>query len=66
LVNLIPVFVLLLKRGSEENNQFGPPRQTRGWEKVLAIFFLVIWPIAIIAAIGIPVYQSYIEQAAQL
>jgi uncharacterized membrane protein YhaH (DUF805 family) len=48
---------LVLKAGSEGGNRFGPPRLTRGWEKVLAyinIGFMVLALIGIVAAVVIP------------
>jgi uncharacterized membrane protein YhaH (DUF805 family) len=57
LVNIILMLMLLFKRGTDGANRFAPPRETRGWEKVLgyiAIGFMVLAVIGIIAAIAIP------------
>ncbi len=63
LLMLVPVvngifgLVLLFKAGSEGANSYGPPRLTRGWEKVLGfigIGFMILAVVGIIAAILIP------------
>lgn len=53
--------VLMLRRGTEGSNNYGPERITRGWEKVLGIIgivFMVIALIGIIAAVAIPFYTA--------
>lgn len=56
-VNMFFGLFLVLKRGSEEANRFGPPRLTRGWERVvgfIGVVFIVLGIIGIVAAILIP------------
>jgi len=58
-VNFIFGLVLAIKAGTEGANNFGPPRLTRGWEKVVAYISIGVVPaimvIGILAAIIIPV-----------
>lgn len=68
IANLVLGLVLLFARGNEGPNRFAPPRVTPSWEKVLgyiAIVFFVVAIVGVLAAIGIPAYQSYIEAAQQ-
>lgn len=67
LLFLLPVanmffgLVLLLRRGTEGRNDFGPQRLTRGWERslgILGVVMLVIAVIGIVAAIAIPYYTA--------
>lgn len=61
IVNLIFGLVLLLRRGDEGSNDFGPVRITRGWEQVLGyigVVMLVIALIGIVAAIAIPMFVA--------
>lgn len=56
-VNVVFGLVLVFKAGSAGPNRFAPPRLTRGWEKVLgyiAIGFMVLAIVGVIAAIAIP------------
>lgn len=65
-VNVIFTLVILLARGSAERNRFGPPRATPVWEKVvgyLGIAFFAVWLVAMIASVGIPAYNAYIQAA---
>lgn len=60
--NFILGLMLLLRPGTAGANRFAPPRITRGWEKVLgfiAIGFMVLAIIGIVAAIVIPLYASH-------
>jgi uncharacterized membrane protein YhaH (DUF805 family) len=57
ILSLVFWLVLMLRRGTEGSNNFGPERITRGWEKVfgyIGIGFMVLAVIGIIAAIAIP------------
>lgn len=57
IVNLFLGLVLMFKAGNAGANRFAPPRETRGWEKVLGyigIGFIVLAIIGIIAAVAIP------------
>lgn len=64
-VNLIFALVMVFKAGSEEANDFGPPRFTPGWEKIVGAIFPIIMLAGVIAAIALPAYQGYIEAARQ-
>ena len=54
LVNFIAILVFLFKPGSVGANNYGPPRITRGWEKVLSYIVIGIFILGILAAIIIP------------
>lgn len=64
-----PMFFVYLScaKGDAGTNNYGAPRITRGWEKVLAWIYIVIFPISILilAVTAIPAYQSYLDQAQQ-
>lgn len=56
-LNVAAMLVLAIKSGTPGGNRFGPPRETRGWEKVLgyvSIGFLTIGLIGTVAAIALP------------
>lgn len=63
LINLGLTLYLAFAKGDEHENQFGLPRTTKTWEKVLAWFYVLIFPIAILTAIAIPAYQDYLQRA---
>lgn len=65
LANLILFLYLIFARGDAQENQFGLPRSTKLWEKILGWLYVLIFPIGILAAISIPSYQGYIQQAEQ-
>lgn len=65
LINLGLTLYLAFAKGDEHENQFGLPRSTKTWEKVLAWFYVLIFPIGILAAIAIPAYQDYVQRAHQ-
>jgi len=54
LVNLIFTLLFMLKAGSEGVNRFGPPRVTRGWEKVVGIIAAIL--VAVQAVINFSMY----------
>ncbi|WP_407306762.1 TMEM128 family protein [Acinetobacter sp.] len=66
LLNLIFILYLIFAKGDARNNQYGPRRTTKAWEKVLGWIYVLIFPIGILAAIAIPAYQSYVERAQQV
>ncbi|WP_336953658.1 DUF805 domain-containing protein [Acinetobacter sp. AS167] len=68
LVNLFFFIYLSCAKGDTGANNYGAPRITQGWEKVLGWIYIVVLPISILilAITAIPAYQSYIEQAQQL
>ena len=65
LINLGLTLYLAFAKGDEHENQFGLPRSTKTWEKVLAWFYVLVFPIGILAAIAIPAYQDYVQRAHQ-
>jgi uncharacterized membrane protein YhaH (DUF805 family) len=65
LVNILFFLVLILWPGSKDGNNFGPPRITRTWEKVVGLLLPIVMIIGIIAAIAIPAYQGYMQAAAR-
>jgi uncharacterized membrane protein YhaH (DUF805 family) len=68
LVNLFFFVYLSCAKGDAGSNQYGAPRITHGWEKVLAWIYIIVFPISILilAVTAVPAYQSYIEKAQQL
>lgn len=62
IASLVLALIMLLKPGTESANRFGPPRETRSWEKVLgyvSIGLMVVALIAgIVAGIFLPVFNS--------
>lgn len=65
LVNIAMALYLTLAKGDANENQFGLPRITQTWEKVLGWIYLLIFPMGILAAIAIPAYQDYVQRANQ-
>ncbi len=60
-VNFITGLVLLFKPGTVGPNDFGPPRITRSWEKVIgyiAIGLMILTLLGIVAAVIIPMLAS--------
>ncbi|ENU20985.1 hypothetical protein F994_00451 [Acinetobacter bohemicus ANC 3994] len=64
-VNIAMALYLTFAKGDAYANQFGLPRVTRTWEKVLGWIYVLIFPIGILAAIAIPAYQDYVQRADQ-
>jgi hypothetical protein len=56
---------LSMAKGDADENQFGPPRQTQTWEKILGWIYILICPIGILLAIAIPAYSDYVQRAHQ-
>lgn len=57
LLNILISLYLLIKKGDPQANRFGPPRQTRTWEKVvggIAVGLMILALIGVIAALVIP------------
>ena len=55
LINVAFVLYIFCARGDAESNNFGAPRITQGWEKVLAWINIILIPIALIILIAIAV-----------
>ena len=66
LVNVLMMLYLIFAKGDVNPNQYGVPRTTQTWEKVLAWFYILVFPIGIFAAISIPAYQDYVQRAQQV
>lgn len=64
-INLVFILYLIFAKGDDRSNQYGPRRNAKGWEKVLAWFYILIFPLAILAAIALPAYQDYVTRAQQ-
>ncbi|MFM6907136.1 MAG: DUF805 domain-containing protein [Acinetobacter tjernbergiae] len=47
-INLFFILYLLCAKGTEGPNNFGPVRETRGWEKVLGSIYAVLFPLGLI------------------
>ena len=64
-INLVFILYLIFAKGDDRSNQYGPRRNTKGWEKVLAWIYILITPLAFLAAIALPAYQDYVTRAQQ-
>ena len=64
-INLLFILYLIFAKGDDRSNQYGPRRNTKGWEKVLAWIYILIFPLAFLAAIALPAYQDYVTRAQQ-
>ncbi|OTG69419.1 DUF805 domain-containing protein [Acinetobacter sp. ANC 4470] len=62
-VNIIFMLYLIFAKGDDRTNQYGAPRTTQTWEKVLGWIYVLIFPIGVFAAISIPAYQNYMQRA---
>ncbi len=65
IANFIMMLYLSMAKGDADENQFGPPRQTQTWEKILGWIYILICPIGILLAIAIPAYSDYVQRAHQ-
>lgn len=61
--NIIFMLYLVFAKGDVAPNNYGSPRSTATWEKVLAWFYIALFPLGILAAIAIPSYQDYVERS---
>lgn len=64
-INIIFTLYILFAPGTAGTNQFGQPRPTLGWENILAILYVAVFLIGLVAAIVLPSYQSYVERSQQ-
>ena len=64
-INLVFMLYLIFAKGDDRSNQYGHRRNTKGWEKILAWIYILIFPLAILAAIALPAYQDYVTRAQQ-
>lgn len=64
-INLVFILYLIFAKGDDRSNQYGPRHNTKGWEKVLAWIYILIFPLAFLAAIALPAYQDYVTRAQQ-
>lgn len=65
LINIFFMLYLIFAPGTQGANNYGQPRDTKTWEKVLAWMYILIFPLGILAAIAIPAYQDYTNRAQQ-
>jgi uncharacterized membrane protein YhaH (DUF805 family) len=64
LANLVMIFLMLFKPGSEGENRFGlPPRPAKNAVLMIVLALMLIVAIGIVASIAIPAYQQYLTQA---
>lgn len=64
LVNVIIFFILIFMPGTAGANNYGPPRQPPSKLKImLALILPALFILGIVAAIAIPAYQAYVQQA---
>ncbi|WP_445114662.1 DUF805 domain-containing protein [Acinetobacter sp. WZC-1] len=68
LINLFFLIYLSCAKGDEGTNNYGAPRITRGWEKILAWIYIIVVPVFLLlsATLGISAYKNYIEQVQQM
>ena len=52
-VNFVFFFYIIFAKGQAETNDYGPPRETLGWEKVLAWIYIIVMIVSIVAAISL-------------
>ena len=53
LVNAILGLVLVFMAGTDGANDYGPPRMTQPWEKVLGILYIAIMVIGVFAMVAL-------------
>lgn len=63
LLNFFFAFYLLVARGSERFNQYGAPRPTAAWEKVLAWFMIIL---SLLSLISVSSTISYMMGSGEL
>ena len=69
LINFFFCIYLSCAKGDIDSNNYGNPRITLGWEKILAWIYIICVPlvtIGVLAAIAIPAYQDYVERVQQM
>ena len=64
-INLVFMLYLIFAKGDDRSNQYGPRRNTKKKKKVLAWIYILIFPLAFLAAIALPAYQDYVTRAQQ-
>lgn len=62
-INVLFGLYILFAPGNRDSNQFGQPRTTRGWESVLAILYILVIVLSVVAALAVPSYQDYVTRA---
>jgi uncharacterized membrane protein YhaH (DUF805 family) len=70
LINLFFFIYLSCAKGDEHSNNYGAPRATKGWEKVLGWIYIVLILLAfifgVLGGIAIPAYQDYLQRSQQI
>ena len=64
-LNILFALYVLFAPGNRGSNTFGQPRPTKGWETVLAVLYIVVFVLGILAAIMVPSYQDYAIRSQQ-
>lgn len=62
LLNLLFFLAMMFWPGTAGSNNYGAPRLTRAWEKLLGWLTPLFILVALTAAVAIPFYQAFIEQ----
>ncbi|MES9844065.1 MAG: DUF805 domain-containing protein [Candidatus Sedimenticola sp. PURPLELP] len=63
-INLLFAIYLIFFAGSTATNRYGPaPVENPLWVKILGLLLPIIMIVGILAAITIPAYQAYLEEA---
>lgn len=64
LINFFFLVYLCCAKGDAGTNNYGAPRVTKTWEKVLAWIYIITIPLMLVlSAISVSSYQGYIERA---
>ena len=64
-LNILFALYVLFAPGNRGSNTFGQPRPTKGWETVLAVLYIVVFVLGILAAIMVPSYKDYAIRSQQ-
>ncbi|RKG29840.1 DUF805 domain-containing protein [Acinetobacter tianfuensis] len=65
IANICLALYLIFAKGDAHENQYGWPRPTQTWEKILGWIYILIIPLGILAGISVPAYQDYVQRAKQ-
>jgi uncharacterized membrane protein YhaH (DUF805 family) len=65
IVNAIFGIFALVKAGTPGANRFGPPRETRGWEKVVGIIGVVLFVLSLVVTVVAAVFLAMNPELSQ-